>query len=116
MSGLNLQQIAAVAHDANRRLQILQGDPAPSPEWLDAPDWQRESAIDGVQAAIDGATPRQLHESWCAFKVADGWTFGPVKDADAKTHPCLVDYDDLPSEQRLKDALFAAIVQALTAD
>lgn len=112
---MNLEQIAAVAHDANRRLQIIQGDAAVSPEWPDAPQWQQDSAVEGVQAAINGATPRELHESWCAFKVADGWVHGASKDAEAKTHPCLVDYDELPSEQRLKDALFAAIVHAFAA-
>ncbi|MDY7542615.1 MULTISPECIES: RyR domain-containing protein [unclassified Cryobacterium] len=110
---MNLEAIAAVCHDANRRLQILQGDAAPSQPWDTAEQWQRDSAIEGVQAAIDGATPRELHESWCAFKVADGWTFGEVKDAGEKTHPCLVDYDDLPAEQRTKDDLFTAIVLAL---
>jgi hypothetical protein len=52
--------------------------------------------------------------AWCRSKVADGWVFGPVKDADAKTHPCLVPYDALPREQQRKDALFVAVVNALT--
>ena len=110
---LNLQQIAAVAHAANRELQILQGDPAASPDWRAAPQWQQDSAVEGVQAAINGATPEQLHESWCEFKRNDGWNFGPVKDADVKTHPCLVAYADLPAEQRIKDDLFGTIVTAL---
>jgi len=54
-----------------------------------------------------------LHESWCDFKRADGWVFGEVKDAGAKTHPCLVPYAELPEEQKIKDHLFSAIVTAL---
>jgi len=34
-----------------------------------------------------------------------------VKDAKAKTHPCMVDYDQLPAEQRRKDELFGAAVR-----
>ena len=106
--------IARVCHEANRALQLLQADPAPSPAWDDAPEWQRESAAEGVEKAIDGATPEELHQSWVDFKVEDGWTFGATKDAGARTHPCLVPYAELPEEQRIKDRLFSAIVTALS--
>lgn len=104
--------IASVCHEANRAYCLTQGDTSQLP-WTDAPEWQRSSAMLGVEKAIEGATPEQLHESWCAQKVADGWTVGAVKDADAKTHPCLVPYAELPAEQQRKDALFQAVVAAL---
>lgn len=113
---LDAREIAQVCHEANRALQALHGDPAPSPAWGDAPDWQRDSAVEGVEHALNGASPEELHESWCDVKRRDGWVYGPVKDADAKTHPCLVAYDLLPVEQKVKDHLFAGIVSALTAD
>lgn len=105
--------IARVCHDANRAWQQATGDPAVSPPWDDAPEWQRESAVAGVRQALNGATPEELHEAWCAHKMADGWTYGEVKAAAARTHPCLVPYAELPDEQRRKDALFAAILAAL---
>lgn len=111
---MKLESVARITHEANRALQIETGDPAVSPGWDEAPEWQRASAIEGVQKAIDGATPEQLHESWCEFKRADGWKFGSTKDADAKTHPCLIDYNLLPTDQKLKDDVFSAIVAALT--
>lgn len=110
---MRAEQIARVAHEANRALQVELGDPAVSPHWGDAPDWQKDSAVEGVQQALEGATPEGLHESWCDFKEEDGWVYGEVKDADAKTHPCLVPYDQLPAEQRVKDELFFQIVRAL---
>ncbi|PZG20641.1 hypothetical protein C1J01_08915 [Nonomuraea aridisoli] len=106
--------VARICHEANRAVQALTNDPAPSPAWEDAPEWQRESAVAGVETARSGATPEQLHESWRAHKEADGWTYGDVKDADAKTHPCLVPYGELPAEQRAKDAIFHAIVRAVS--
>lgn len=102
---------AQVCHEANRAIQLHAGDPNPSPKWADAPKSQKASAVDGVIKALNGSTPEQLHESWCDFKVADGWKFGAVKDEEAKTHPCLVDYDHLPEEQKLKDFVFQSIVQ-----
>ena len=110
---MNTESIARVAHEANRAVQIETGDPAVSPHWDDAPQWQRDSAVEGVEKALAGATPEELHESWCEFKRNDGWVYGEVKDADAKTHPCLVPYAELPADQRVKDALFQSVVQIL---
>lgn len=107
--------IASVCHDANRAYALAMGeDPATVwPTWHEAPQNIQESAIIGVQRALDGATPRELHESWCATKRADGWVYGELRSNAAKLHPCLVDYDKLPESQQRKDALFSAIVGAL---
>lgn len=107
--------IAEVCHEANRGYCAALGDDSQLP-WADAPEWQKESARKGVQFIIDNpdAGPSASHESWLAEKEATGWKYGPVKDAEAKTHPCFVPYDDLPVEQRAKDYIFGAIVRAMT--
>ena len=110
---MNLEQIAKACHEANRVIQVS-NDEEPSPRWDDAPQWQKDSAIEGVKRAQDGETPEQLHESWLSFKRSNGWVYGPVKDADLKTHPCIVRYYDLPDVQKLKEHMFQAIVEALT--
>lgn len=111
---MRAESIAQVCHEANRALQLISNDPSPSPHWEDAPEWQRASAIEGVEKAMNNVTPEELHDSWCDFKVADGWVWGEVKDDKAKTHPCLVPYDELPYVQRVKDHVFAAIVNELS--
>lgn len=111
-ANIDIEQIAHVCHEANRALQVIQGDEAVSPHFTDAPEWQVKSAYEGVQCALDGATPEELHESWKAFKISDGWGYGDVKDADKKTHPCIVPYGELPEDQRIKDRVFNAIVAA----
>ena len=114
---MNIEQIARIAHEANRAYCASIGDDS-QPAWENAPGWQRASAIKGVEfhvAAHDrGETPSPSasHESWLAEKRADGWAYGPVKDAEKKEHPCFVAYDALPIEQRLKDYLFGNIVAA----
>jgi DNA-binding transcriptional MerR regulator len=109
------EDIASVIHDANRRLQIIQGDPRPSPLWDEAPEYQvRESTQSVVEALADpGRTPEQNHQGWLERLVADGWTRGEVKDAAAKTHPDLVPFGELPEHEKQKDRLFIAIVRAL---
>lgn len=105
-------EVAMVAHEVNRAYCAAIGDDSQVP-WNEAPFWQRDSATAGVKVALDGATPEQLHGSWSAQKIADGWVYGPVKDAKAKTHPCLVPYAELPKEQQIKDALYGAVVRAV---
>lgn len=107
-----IEAIARVCHEANAAYCDSIGDKTQA-AWTHAPKWQRDSAIEGVKQALAGAGPRQLHESWLAHKAVDGWVYGAVKDAEAKTHPCMVDYDDLPEAQQRKDALFGAIVMAM---
>ena len=110
------EQIARVCHEANRGYQAAVpsvGIPVAAP-WDEFPMDQQHGVIAGVALARGGARPYELHEAWTAQKVADGWVYGDVKDADAKTHPCIVPYAELPPEQRVKDALFVAVVQALS--
>jgi hypothetical protein len=106
-----------VCHEANRAYCYALGDTSQE-EWASAPEWQRESAINGVQFHLDNplANPIDSHWNWMREKIADGWIYGPVKDAEKKEHPCLVNYHELPLEQRRKDALFIGIVRALTND
>jgi len=90
------------------------GDTSQSP-WAIAPEWQRESAIAGVCFHINNpsAGPSGSHESWLRQKENDGWAYGPVKDAVAKTHPCMVPYDQLSKENQIKDALFVQVVHSM---
>lgn len=106
--------IARICYDAIRRLQIENGDPV-SPRLEDAEDYRIESMVSGVKFALRGGTPEEQHQEWCRARRTEGWTWGEVKDDLAKTHPCLVPYDQLPASQRVKDALFAGIVQAMAA-
>lgn len=111
---LRPEEIAEVCHDANRALQRILNDPV-SPEWVETDYETRQSAVQGVLLAQDGATPEQLHESWVEYKVTHGWTYSPEpKNVENKTHPCLVPYGELPIGQMLKDCLFFTIVDTLT--
>ncbi len=108
------EQVARVAHEVNRAYCLALGDKS-QPAWEDAPQWQRASALLGVQLHTENpdAGPQASHESWMAQKVAEGWTYGPEKRPDLKQHHCMVPFDQLPREQQAKDYLFRAVVHAL---
>jgi len=44
-----------------------------------------------------------VHDNWSAGRIAEGWTYGKVRDDEKKTTPCLVPYDELPEEEKEYD-------------
>lgn len=108
------EQIARVAHEANRAYCATIGDDS-QPPWSSAPEWQRESAVNGVAftRSHPNAPPSASHDSWLDEKRRAGWAYGPTKNAASKQHPCLVPYEQLPLDQQRKDALFQGVVRAL---
>lgn len=103
---------AQAAHEVNRVYCFALGDFSHA-EWHASPDWQKTGVVKGVEGALRGNTPEQLHESWLAEKQAAGWKYGAVKDPGKKEHPCMVAYSDLPPEQQKKDELFVTTVRAM---
>ena len=107
---MNIEKIAKLCHEVNKTYCESIGDHS-QPKWEDAPGWQKESAIAGVNFHLENeTTPEQSHESWLKQKELDGWKYGPIKDGIKKEHPCFVPYEELPKEQQVKDHLFKAIV------
>lgn len=68
---------------------------------------QAESLSDGVRYQLEhpGIVSEESHRNWVAMKHLQGWTYGPVKDFDMKTHPNLVDFTELPDVEKLKDLM-----------
>jgi len=108
------ENIAQVAHEINQAFCNSIGDTS-QPDWKDAPEWQKSSAVNGVQFHIDNpdASPSDSHNSWLKQKTEEGWKYGAVKNPETKEHPCFVPYDQLPVEQRSKDYLFKQIIHSL---
>lgn len=113
MSDPAIVKIARTCHEVNRAYCMSIGDFS-QPEWDSAPEWQKTSAIKGVIFHIDNpeAGPSARHDEWLKEKTQQGWKYVPVKDADKKEHPCFVPYDELPENQKVKDALFIAVVHS----
>lgn len=112
-----IEDCARAAHEVNRAYCAALGDMS-QPHWMEAPEWQRDSLRNGARAVLAGGpdhTPEKSHEGWLAQKLAEGWVYGPIKDAIAKTHPCCVAYGDLPESQRAKDYVFIAVVRQVAA-
>ena len=44
-----------------------------------------------------------VHDVWAVGRIAEGWTYGDVKDNEEKKNPCLVSYADLPESEKEYD-------------
>ena len=104
-------KIAAVVHEAIRALQGQLGQKQ-SPAWENC-TWEKQATIDGVELALVDPSPGASHRKWMAGRLADGWSYGPVKDAQLKTNPTLVPFEQLPPEEIAKDHLVIAITGVL---
>ncbi|MFS0776233.1 RyR domain-containing protein [Neobacillus sp. 3P2-tot-E-2] len=112
MSRVTLEKVAEICHNVNKAYCESQNDFS-QPTWEEAPEWQKSSAINGVRFHLENdVTPEMSHENWLKQKLEEGWVYGKVKDAEAKTHPCIMRYEELPKYQRTKDSLFKSVVDS----
>ena len=91
----------------------------PGEPFATAPRHQMTSLIDGIDfwdqkikdLKLEGKAENDIirilaplsHMNWVDYKLSQGWTYGPSKDVEAKTHPCIVDYDKLSESNKKKD-------------
>lgn len=106
--------IAIICHQANKAWCERNGDFSQK-DWANAPDWQKDSAVNGVVFHVRNpdANDSASHDNWMKEKVEAGWVYGEKKNEDKKTHPCIRPFNELPEVQQKKDKLFRAIVHAL---
>lgn len=88
------------------RLKEMEPDiaPAPTPSGyvpkpLDTSEIQLSEDLNALAESI----AENVHEVWSAHRMAEGWSYGPVRNDKRKTHPCLVPYKDLPESEKEYD-------------
>ena len=50
--------------------------------------------------ALTEKMAENVHDVWAVGRIAEGWTYGPVKDHVKKTAPQLVAYNELPESEK----------------
>lgn len=106
----HLLTMAKACHEINRAYCESLGDHSQVAWELASKDIQ-DSAVHGIMFNLmnPDSKPSDQHETWMKFKAEQGWVYGVDKDAEKKTHPCMVPYEELPQAQRTKDYLFKAV-------
>ena len=99
----NLEQICAVTYLANYGMQIAIGNNLANSPWGAAGEPARDAYRHGVLYAITHQpVPAEQHAEWVRYHTAR-----------RTQHPNLVPWDDLPVNERDKDAVFLAVVNQL---
>lgn len=50
--------------------------------------------------ALTERIAENVHDVWAAGRIAEGWTYGEKKDAEKKTTPLLIPYDELSESEK----------------
>lgn len=76
---MKIEQVAELCHEANRVLCSLDGD-CSQPTWENGPDWQKQSAINGVKFHLNepNADHKASHNCWMTEKLANGWKYAEL--------------------------------------
>ena len=60
-------------------------------------------ALSGEIVALTERLAENTHDIWAAQRLAQGWTYGPLRDDAQKRHPCLVPYAALSESEKQYD-------------
>jgi hypothetical protein len=82
--------------------------------WLERESEFRDQFLEVIErqcGAQRSSSPQELHGSWVQAYLTMGWTYGPVRCTEKKTHPDMVPYDQLGQLEQDKDAVFVALCE-----
>jgi RyR domain len=122
---LSDEQIAWIIHEAHRAFQmttpLYPEHVMPAPPWVTMTQWQQETVIGLVRIVRrervrrpqfpDHILAAVAHEEWVKRMRGKGWTYGEDKDPQQKTHPCIVEWVDLPDYDQAKTLQAVAIAK-----
>jgi len=69
------------------------------PEPIDTADVELDAEI----LELSEMLAKNTHEVWAKNRMAEGWTYGEVRDDSKKHHPCLIPYEELPESEKEYD-------------
>lgn len=59
----------------------------------------RENLSDDFSALVE-LMAENVHDTWTAGRIADGWKYGLERNDEKKEQPCLVPYSELPESEK----------------
>lgn len=72
-------------------------------EYIPQPVDTRGVALPAELLPLVEEMAKNVHEVWARNRMAEGWTYGPVRDDAKKETPCMVAYEDLPEIEKEYD-------------
>lgn len=112
---MNVKSVAKLLHSQNNVIKKLNGEKVLYEDFKDLPEEMSESLLIAIQTYLNNAeiTPEQMHNKWLATRASNGWVYGDVISYEAKTHPNMVTYDELPFNQKIKDLALLNVLKII---
>lgn len=105
---------AEFVYEAARLQAIAVGAPIVPEPWSERDEKFRTQFLNVIERQMGdmrSGSPEELHGGWVQAYIDMGWTYGPERDVDAKTHPDMVPFAALGREEQDKDAVFIALCE-----
>jgi len=108
-------EVAKTVHAVTRAYSYAIGQAELPPEWEHLPNKEKALSKNLIAEAISHliCTPQELHETWVKEKCERGWIHGLERDYDNKKHPCLVEWAELPEEEKIRDQMIVTLIWEL---
>lgn len=110
---MDMENIARLIYEATRLEAMWSKRPIVPEPWEQRDERFRKQFVEVVWRYMKSEslpTPEEAHNSWVESYVKMGWKYGEKRDPKLKTHPDLVPFNELPKDERDKDAIFLALV------
>lgn len=72
-------------------------------EYKPAPIDTSDIVLNDDLLSLSDLIAKNVHDVWALGRLKEGWTYGPVKDSNKKTTPCMVPYEELSDEEKAYD-------------
>ena len=105
---------AIFVYEGARLAAIAANAPIIPEYWLDRDEAFRSNLREVVARQCGytrSGSPAELHGGWVQAYIDMGWSYGPVRDIEKKTHPDMVPYAMLGQLEQDKDAVFVALCE-----
>ncbi len=111
---ITIEEAAMVINETLRGWRMAIGDEVID-TWADAAQAQRDIHIASIDWYMESpqSTAKAFHDQWRAWMYDNGWTWGEARDVEAKKHPLIVPWDDLPPLQQIKTRLCVAVMSIM---
>ena len=76
-------------------------------KYIPAPLDTSDVVLDSQLLALTELLAKNTHENWSQGRLSQGWAYGPERNDEKKTTPCLVPYEELTEEEREYDRVTA---------
>lgn len=91
-------------------IRVMLGEPAIPAANFSAANQRRR--IEAMQECALSTSDKERHDAWIAKHMSEGWVYGVEFDSAKKTHPNLVEWDQLPGVVKSKARIFDIVAKA----